>query len=681
MKSITKVVGFNLIILFTIMSNTAFALDDTCPDDAKSENSIGPRSYFICTFAAPGEMDTYRIQVNKGDRISVAVAVLELRDEESSSPRPSIEILNPDGSKATRSSWGYYGAFNSARVNNDGVATVIVTDDAKETLQYSVKINCTGLCGSNSLLSGNAYQEGYDDGLNASTYNSLVSLSREQDTCPLAQPLISSGTYFICSFIAPGEMDAYRISVNKGDRVTVAVGVLDVTEDPVYTSTTPSPSVKIINPDGSIAVDTWDYHGVNSSAEINTGGEATIIVVDEYLKNTIQYSVQINCTGTCSGNSDGDDYLAGYENGFKGKASDIPKEDSPQAEDFPEPIIKTSDDNLNIEIGLDSGSELGTLSDWWLVANTLYGWFSYDLGSGSWIPGINVTYQDALFSFDLFSFFNIPGLPEGTLSLYFGVDTLMNGVLDMDLTHYDSLEVTEKSENCNPIIDDPNFEKAFPVIKEYIQTSLKLAETTDGILQAVTWGNYEGTQLWKILNFAALVGQLTKETETPFEEINHKNLIIKLGFFTAEWGLSSVIGIITPNLSGVTAWANLASLPVTSSIFAFKEKVDDHVIKKQLQLYFFARNSGCNYDSIINDNCTDATLSFTDNGWLIGVAGSNIPCTYFGCFPSWPLQPAEFYEYAEFLWKNPFLDIQKNYENDEKLLKDILQERIELCIK
>jgi hypothetical protein len=108
-------------------------------------------------------------------------------------------------------------------------------------------------------------------------------------------------------------------------------------------------------------------------------------------------------------------------------------------------VTINSDDNLKVEIGLDSGSGERTKADWWLVVDTPFGWFSYDLGSGSWVPGVNATYQGALFSFNLAEFLNISGLPGGTYSFYFAVDMLMNGALDLEQLHYDSVEVNVNS--------------------------------------------------------------------------------------------------------------------------------------------------------------------------------------------------------------------------------------------
>ena len=96
---------------------------------------------------------------------------------------------------------------------------------------------------------------------------------------------------------------------------------------------------------------------------------------------------------------------------------------------------------ISITVALISGDSLGDNADWWLIADTPTGWYRYNAGSGSWVPGQSVSYQGALFDLATFEVLNISALPIGTSTFYFGVDTVMNGSLNMDQIFYDSVDV------------------------------------------------------------------------------------------------------------------------------------------------------------------------------------------------------------------------------------------------
>src|SRR6056297_1900621 len=104
------------------------------------------------------------------------------------------------------------------------------------------------------------------------------------------------------------------------------------------------------------------------------------------------------------------------------------------------PIKITSADNLSITIEFSTGDHTGDNADWWLLAETDYGWFHYEVESNTWAPDIAPSFQGPLFNFDEFSVLNAT-LPAGTYTVYFGVDMDMNGVLDMDQAYYDSMTV------------------------------------------------------------------------------------------------------------------------------------------------------------------------------------------------------------------------------------------------
>ena len=100
------------------------------------------------------------------------------------------------------------------------------------------------------------------------------------------------------------------------------------------------------------------------------------------------------------------------------------------------PITLGTSDTLLVNVSLVAGSNLGVESDWWVAAETPFGWFYFDVGIMNWTfaggsyTDLSPTYQGPLFDLGPFEVLNMSGLPAGAYTLYFAVDTNRNGVLD-----------------------------------------------------------------------------------------------------------------------------------------------------------------------------------------------------------------------------------------------------------
>jgi hypothetical protein len=94
-----------------------------------------------------------------------------------------------------------------------------------------------------------------------------------------------------------------------------------------------------------------------------------------------------------------------------------------------------------VTVTLDEGSYGGQNADWWVVADTPFGWYYYNLSS-DWLPGLLVTHQGPLFNLNPYQVLNRSTLPEGTYTFYFGVDEVMNGVIDGSALYFDRVDVT-----------------------------------------------------------------------------------------------------------------------------------------------------------------------------------------------------------------------------------------------
>jgi photosystem II stability/assembly factor-like uncharacterized protein len=104
------------------------------------------------------------------------------------------------------------------------------------------------------------------------------------------------------------------------------------------------------------------------------------------------------------------------------------------------PLTITHFDNLVIEVALDPLYYPGSPADWWVLAETPFGWYYYHLSSG-WLPGRQVTHQGSLFYLSSREVMNRI-LSEGSYTFYFGVDKVVNGVIDFSSLYYDSVVVT-----------------------------------------------------------------------------------------------------------------------------------------------------------------------------------------------------------------------------------------------
>lgn len=112
-------------------------------------------------------------------------------------------------------------------------------------------------------------------------------------------------------------------------------------------------------------------------------------------------------------------------------------------------VILHKGDMLSVQIELSTST--GMNADWWLVAVTPAGLYTCDAWSGQWFPFTNPAvlppaYQGALFHFPApcpIICMNTAILLAGDYTFYFGVDTVMDGVLDAPpALVYDSATLT-----------------------------------------------------------------------------------------------------------------------------------------------------------------------------------------------------------------------------------------------
>jgi hypothetical protein len=125
------------------------------------------------------------------------------------------------------------------------------------------------------------------------------------------------------------------------------------------------------------------------------------------------------------------------------------------------PVTVSSGNPFTLTGQLNSGDMSGQNADWWVGVNIASSppddWYHYDLFLG-WMPGIIPTYQGPLFELNPYDVSGMSGLPIGTYTFYFAVDTVMNGSIDMGQIYYDSVDVTIVPYfQANLLEIDPNY--------------------------------------------------------------------------------------------------------------------------------------------------------------------------------------------------------------------------------
>jgi hypothetical protein len=109
------------------------------------------------------------------------------------------------------------------------------------------------------------------------------------------------------------------------------------------------------------------------------------------------------------------------------------------------PITVSDEDTVSIALSLDAGDVVSETADWWLVELTPAGTLNYlDLFTASFMPGFATTYQGPVFGFGSTVILNLSNLTIGSHTYYFGIDTNMNGSLDVAQLYFDSVLVTSE---------------------------------------------------------------------------------------------------------------------------------------------------------------------------------------------------------------------------------------------
>ena len=130
-------------------------------------------------------------------------------------------------------------------------------------------------------------------------------------------------------------------------------------------------------------------------------------------------------------------------------------------------VTLASGSTLFATIQLDSGDQAGETAEWWIFAETSKGWYYYEYPTGWHFGGNGMeslipAYQGPLFSMaEPLEVLRMAGLPVGVYAFYFGVDTTLDGLADLETMLYDwsELEVVGAGTETGsyPVVDTAQY--------------------------------------------------------------------------------------------------------------------------------------------------------------------------------------------------------------------------------
>jgi DNA-binding beta-propeller fold protein YncE len=107
---------------------------------------------------------------------------------------------------------------------------------------------------------------------------------------------------------------------------------------------------------------------------------------------------------------------------------------------FGQVSVNNNESNF-ISISLINYGMEGINADWWLAADTPFGFYFYSYLQKSWLQNTIPVYQGPLFSIADVDLLSVSNLPQGKCTVYFGVDTMQDGKLTFEELSYDYIEI------------------------------------------------------------------------------------------------------------------------------------------------------------------------------------------------------------------------------------------------
>jgi hypothetical protein len=264
-------------------------------------------------------------------------------------------------------------------------------------------------------------------------------------------------------------------------------------------------------------------------------------------------------------------------------------------------ITITPEDSVSLAVKLDAEG-VRAAADWWLAADTALGWYYYNALRGAWSSGFDVSHQGPLFTLASREVLNISGLAEGTYTLYFGVDSLMNGSVD-GTKYYDTIVVDVVNRNSLPDIHVDVHDSA----KACAGTTL-FADLHDQQRPRIVEVNMKGLVVWQYLLPVEL--QPYTNPGLDVERLSNDNILF----------VAPLKGVFEINRSGTVVWSYLdekishdadrLSNGNTLFVFGGNDQVDDPHVREINQ------SGGIEWEWYAkNEYNVDPYIGVYDGGW------------------------------------------------------------------
>lgn len=109
---------------------------------------------------------------------------------------------------------------------------------------------------------------------------------------------------------------------------------------------------------------------------------------------------------------------------------------------FRNSVSLTAGEPLSVGLSMQAGTDTAA-AEWWLVAESGGTFFSFDLATMSWVPGLIPTVVSEVIDIESVNVFTfLDGLPAGDYNFIFGLDATPNNNVDLESLVYDLVEVS-----------------------------------------------------------------------------------------------------------------------------------------------------------------------------------------------------------------------------------------------
>ncbi len=180
-------------------------------------------------------------------------------------------------------------------------------------------------------------------------------------------------------------------------------------------------------------------------------------------------------------------------------------------------------------------------------------------------------------------------------------------------------------------------------VKDYVKNTWAITDLTDDVLSEALDTSYSGIPFKSWIKFFIVAPNIVGSLQ--------KGDYQQAGKAAAQYAGDKSIDFLLEQsgLSGVSAVASLATWPIEQGLINFQQTVSQTSFKKQINLYFEARqyNSAADIRNLNPGDVLDAAgnpVSKSDDGWLFRYLSY-----LYGSVPGWT--PDQFYAYAEVLWQ------------------------------